>query len=327
MAKKPQKKIRNWSEYNKSLVKRGQILLSFEDGYVERLYYKDAQHRGGQRIYTSEMYEYLLSIKVMFRLPWRAATGFAKALLENAFADKPLQVPDYTHASREAARLKLQVRPLGLNPNNGLEIAFDSTGLNVYSTSGYHQRRYGKEGLQRKGNQWKKVHLALELNSMQILSMAYTPSTVNDCEAVPELIDAVKGKINSARADGAYDTFECYQVLDARGAQIIIPPDVTCKAQDELKKVPKEKKAFLEQRDATIHFIREHDSFDKGLKQWKIESGYHRRSLIEATMFRLKRIFGFHLQNKTEQARKNELIAKINLLNQMAPLGKAAYFD
>lgn len=327
MAQKTQKRIRNWSDYNKSLVKRGQILLAIDSTYLERLYYQEAQHRGGARIYTSAMYEYLLSIKVMFRLPWRAATGFAQGLLQKAFPEKTLPVPDYTHASREAAKLKLKVCPLGLNPKEGLAIAFDSTGLNVYSTSGYHQRRYGKEGLQRKGNQWKKVHLVLELNSMQILSMAYTQSTVNDCEVVPDLIDAVTGKINTACADGAYDTFECYQVLDARDAQIMIPPDITCKAQDELKKAPKEKKDFLEQRDATIHFIREADSFEIGLKQWKKASGYHRRSLIEATMFRLKRIFGFHLQSKSEQGRTNELIAKINLLNQMAALGRAAYFN
>lgn len=45
MAKKLQKKICNWSEYNKSLVN----LLRFEEGYVERLYYQGAQHRSGPR--------------------------------------------------------------------------------------------------------------------------------------------------------------------------------------------------------------------------------------------------------------------------------------
>lgn len=324
---KTQKKIRNWSDYNKSLIKRGQILLSFDEDYLEQLYNSKAPKRGGQKIYSSEMYEYLLTIKVMLRLPWRATTGFAKSLLQKAFPDKVIQVPDYAHASREASKLELKIKPLGIKVEDGLELAFDSTGLNVYSTSGYHQRKYGKEGLCRKREQWKKVHIALELNSMQIVSMAYTDSRINDCEVVHELCGTVKNKINSVRADGAYATYEFYELLHERNTKVLIPPAVTSKAQDELKKTAKVKKEYLEQRDATIHFIRQYELFEDGLKQWKKSSGYHRRALVEASIFRLKRIFGFNLQMHTEKGRKNEIVTKINLLNQMAALGRAEYFD
>ncbi len=95
------------------------------------------------------------------------------------------------------------------------------------------------------------------------------------------------------------------------------PPARTSKSQDELKSKPKQKKRFLQQRDRTIKEIRKYKDFDEGLKRWKIQSGYHRRSLIESFMFRLKKAFGFNLQHKTDRARKNEIIIKINLLNQM----------
>jgi hypothetical protein len=42
-------------------------------------------------------------------------------------------------------------------------------------------------------------------------------------------------------------------------------------------------------------------------------------------MFRFKKTFGFYLQHKTEQARINETIIKINMLNKMASLGMAKY--
>lgn len=323
---KTQKKIRNWPEYNKGLIKRGQILLSFDEAYLDELYYEKPQHRGGVKIYSPKMYEYLLTIKVMLRLPWRATIGFAKSLLEKAFPEQLIRIPDYAHASREANRLELKIKPLGLKAEESLELAFDSTGLNVYSTSGYHRRKHGKEGLCRNKEQWKKVHIVLELNSMQIVSMAYTDSRVNDCEVVQDLCKPIKGKIKSVRADGAYDTNEFYELLHEKEAKILIPPATTSKAQDELKKQSKMKKDYLEQRDETIHFIREYDTFEEGLKEWKITSGYHRRSLIEATMFRLKRIFGFSLQLKNEQGRHNEIVVKLNLLNHMAVLGKAEYF-
>lgn len=320
-----QKKIRNWSEYNKCLVKRGQLLFSFDTDYLERLYHHSPQRRGGQVIYSPQMYEFLLTIKVLLRLPWRATTGFAQGLLQKAFPDFLAQIPNYSHASRACRTLKFKVKPVGLNATDSLNIAFDSTGVNVYSTSGYHQRKYGKEGLYRKRAQWKKVHLALDLNSLQIVSMAYTQSGVNDCEAVNELWDGISTPLNSLRADGAYDTFEVYERGHREGVQIIVPPAITSKAQDELKKPPKIKKEFLEARDRTIHFIRQFDTFEGGLKQWKINSNYHQRSLIETTMFRLKRIFGFNLSAQSDQGRYNELIAKINLLNQMAALGLPLY--
>ena len=320
-----QKKIRNWSEYNKSLVKRGHLLLSFDSNYLEQLYYQAPQRKGGLMVYSSKMYEFLLNIKVLLRLPWRATTGFARALLQKTCPNFVVQVPNYSHASRACRKLKLKVKAVGLNSKEGLNIAFDSTGVNVYSTSGYHQRKYGKEGLYRKREQWKKVHLAIDLDSLQIVSMAYTESGINDCEVVDELWDAISNPINSVRADGAYDTFDLYERGYQKGAQIIVPPAITSKAQDELKKPSKIKKEYLDARDKTLHFIRQFEKFEDGLKQWKINSKYHQRSLIETTMFRFKRIFGFNLSSKSDEGRCNELVAKINLLNQMAALGLPQY--
>lgn len=323
-----QQKVRNWRDYNRALKKRGEILLSFDKNYLGTLYYQEEQKRGGIRKYSPQMYEYLLTIKVMLRLPWRAAIGFAECLLKKAFSDEEIEVPDYAHASREAGKLDLKIKALGIKPSEGMELAFDSTGVNVYTTSGYHQRRYGKESLYRQREQWKKIHLVLELNTMQVVSMSYTDSNVNDCEVVGELSRQIDGEVRSVRADGAYDTEEFYQIIAGWGAKALIPPAKTSKAQDELKvrgKKKRQKKAHLQQRDQTIKQIRRYEEFEQGLKQWKIGSGYHRRSLIESCMFRLKRTFGFYLQHKTDHNRRNEIITKLNILNNMSALGRAEY--
>ena len=207
----------------------------------------------------------------------------------------------------------------------GMEIAFDSTGVNIYTKSGWHQRRYAKDTIHHKRDQWKKVHIALDLNSMQIISVAYTNSNVNDCEVVKELCEATEGPVERVRADGAYDTEEFHKIITDWGAKALIPPAKTSKAQDERKNPPKIPKNYLEQRDRMIKEIREHEPFEEGLKAWKVTSGYHRRSLVESCMFRLKRAFGFHLQQKTENSRKNEVITKINILNLMASFGRAEY--
>lgn len=320
-----QNKVRNWKDYNQSLKRRGRIIFSFDENYLSQIYYKDDQVRGGVRLYTEGMYEFLLTIKVMLRFPWRATIGFAEGLLEKAFPHENIVVPNYAHASRECARLNLKIKQFMAPHLDGMELAFDSTGVNVYSTSGWHQRKYGKESLCRKRDQWKKIHIAMDLDNQQIMSMEYTDSNVNDCEVIGSLSKEIKCKVKSVRADGAYDTEESYIIIEDWGAQAMIPPARTSKAQDELKKKPHKKKIHLQQRDKTIKEIRRFKDFEEGLKNWKVQSGYHRRSLIESFMFRLKKTFGFNLQNKTDRSRRNEIITKINLLNQMASYGRAQY--
>ncbi len=317
--------VRNWKEYNKSLVKRGAIIFTFDENYFGTLYYDDAQKRGGVRRYSNFMYEYLLTIKVMLRLPWRATIGFATELLRRAFYNEDVIVPDYAHSSREVSKLDLKIKQfIPERVSTGMELAFDSTGVNIYNASGWHQSKYGKDNKCQKREQWK-IHIAIDLSNMQIMSVVCTSSNVNDCEVVQEMCEGISGSVSSVRGDGAYDTEVFRKLIHDWGAKAIIPPSRTSKAQDELKKRPKVKKDCLLERDESIKMIRGFDNFDEGLKHWKLESGYHRRSLVESCMCRFKRIFGFYLQQKTDSGRRNEVIAKVNLLNLMASLGRAEY--
>lgn len=319
-------KVRNWNNYNRALKKRGAIIFTFCEKYLEELYYRGTQEKGGARRYSEKMYEYLLTVKLCLRFPWRATIGFAEGMFGKILPERKLRIPDYAHTSREAGKLKLRVKNIATNEIRvGKEIVFDSTGVNVYDTSGWHQRKYGKDALYRKREQWKKIHVAIDLDSMEVLSVAYTDSNINDCEVVSDMSNEIRGKIKSVIADGAYDTEEFREIIYRRGAKDLIPPARTCKAQDELKNKPKIKKEYLCYRDKVIKGIREYKSFDEGLKAWKISSGYHKRSRVESFMFRLKKTFGFNLQQKTEAGRKNEVITKINILNEMIALGKAEY--
>ena len=61
----------------------------------------EEQKRGGKRVYSEKMCEYLLTIKILFRLPWRATIGFAEGMLRRMYPETEIKVPDYGHASRE----------------------------------------------------------------------------------------------------------------------------------------------------------------------------------------------------------------------------------
>ncbi|MBD0287281.1 MAG: IS5/IS1182 family transposase, partial [Flavisolibacter sp.] len=58
-----------------------------------------------------------------------------------------------------------------------------------------------------------------------------------------------------------------------------------------------------------------------GRKQWKNKVGYHRRSIAESTIFRLKTVFGEKLSSRNMGYQEVEVIIKCYALNKMTTLG------
>ena len=54
-----------------------------------------------------------------------------------------------------------------------------------------------------------------------------------------------------------------------------------------------------------------------GLDSWKDQVRYHRRSLGETAMFRIKRLFGERLKNRNMTNQRVEEMMKINALNRL----------
>jgi hypothetical protein len=70
-------------------------------------------------------------------------------------------------------------------------------------------------------------------------------------------------------------------------------------------------------RDENLRYIRKH-----GRKRWKQDHAYHRRSIAETTMFRLKTIFGDKLSAPNFDNQAVELFIKCAALNRMIQLAK-----
>jgi hypothetical protein len=70
------------------------------------------------------------------------------------------------------------------------------------------------------------------------------------------------------------------------------------------------------QRDENLRAIRR-----LGRKRWKQESGYHRRSLAETAIFRVKTIFGATLRSRNFARQATELFLRVSALNRMTQLG------
>jgi hypothetical protein len=75
-------------------------------------------------------------------------------------------------------------------------------------------------------------------------------------------------------------------------------------------------------RDEAIRGIRKY-----GRKGWKKRIGYHRRSLAETAMFRMKTCFGSHLKNRLLPNQKTESKIRCKILNHFANLGLPKIFS
>jgi Transposase DDE domain len=128
---------------------------------------------------------------------------------------------------------------------------------------------------------------------------------------VGPLLSQAEGKIKKVGGDGAYDKKKVYRELEKRKIKPVIPPRkgarITRHGNSAGRELP---------RDKAIRQIRK-----VGRKQWKKQSGYHRRSIAESTMFRLKTIFGERLSSRDIIQQEVEVKIKCYALNKMAKLG------
>jgi Transposase DDE domain len=124
--------------------------------------------------------------------------------------------------------------------------------------------------------------------------------------------DSIPETIKQVSTDGAYDRRNCYDAIASRRAIATIPPRLDAKIWQHGNC-----KAPPHPRDVNIRRIRQ-----IGRKNWKQKSGYHRRSLAETTMFRLKTIFGAKVRRRCFDNQVNELFIQCFALNRMIQIAK-----
>ncbi len=95
----------------------------------------------------------------------------------------------------------------------------DSTGLKVFGEGEWKVRKHYKE----RRRIWRKLHLAIDGNTHDIVCADLSLNNVTDSEAFPGLIRQTHKKITAAAADGAYDTWLCHDELRRKKFIHLIP--------------------------------------------------------------------------------------------------------
>ena len=238
-------------------------------------------------------------MKSIFSLAGRQTQGFVESLFE--LMNLGLPVPDHSTVSRRLSSLKIE---LPVKKSESVRhIVIDSTGLKVYGEGEWKTRQHGIS----KRRTWRKLHLGIDEATGEIISAVVTTNNYHDSQVLEDILDGVEDEISQVSADGAYDSNDCYEKIADRGAKAVIPPrrNARIRQHGNCKAPPLP-------RDENLRAIRK-----MGRAKWKQESDYHRRSLAETTMFRLKCIFGGKLCSRQFDNQAKELLLQCAALNRM----------
>jgi hypothetical protein len=311
---KTEYRLRNWNQYNRSLVQRGSLTLWMEEGIQETWLVKDKSgKKGASPTYTDLAITVCRSLGIVLRLPLRQCSGLVGSLLALAKLDLP--VPDYSTLSRRSRTLEVAL-PVARS-EHPRHLVLDSTGLKVYGEGEWKVRQHGVG----KRRTWRKLHLSVDADTGEILAASMTEGDAADGPLLPALVEQSQeagGPVASASADGAYDSWENDAFLSERGIAALIPP----KKGSVIRQRKRAGVAPLP-RDERLRAIRAlgGGNFEYGRRRWAKASGYSRRSLVETAMMRQKTILGPGLRSRREETQHCECLLRCRVLNQLTALG------
>jgi hypothetical protein len=290
-------RVTNWAEYDRALVNRGNLTLWFDEQHIAESWTPPRPvGRGKPGSYSDVAIQTCLTLKTLFRLPYRATEGLLKSLMRLCALNLP--VPDHTHMSRRAATLEVKIprRPR----KGGTHVVVDSTGLKIFGEGEWKVRQHGVG----KRRTWRKIHLAVDETEKDIIGIEVTTADWGDSEVFPDLLAQVGGEVAQVSADGAYDTEGTHAAIAERDAKATIPP-----------------------RDGAVAWGNDHprdailaEIAAKGRAGWKEDSGYHRRSIAENMMYRLKQLAG-RLFSRTFDRQNAEGQIRAAIINRFTYLG------
>src|ERR671912_508343 len=295
-------RIGNWREYDAGLKRRGDLTLWLDEAAIAGWQAPRRTTPGRQARYSDLAIELVLTLLLVVHLALRQAEGFTHSVLRLLGLELP--VPDHTTLSRRG-RAFANRRPQVV-PHGPLHLLLDSTGLKQFEKGEWNNEKHG-----RARRSWRKLHLAVDADTGEIVARVLTGKEAADPDQVPVLLEQVEGEIASVMADGAYDGEPVYQAIAEHQPQappsIVIPPRRSAVLSAQADTAPS-------QRDGHIRHIRE-----QGRSAWREATEYGKRSLVETAIGRYKALIGPRMRARTLSNQQGEVALGMGLLNRMIP--------
>jgi len=284
----------NWQKIDEKLIRRGELILDTDllKHHEEEL--KTAnQGKNGRPFRMAASYVQLLTaVRYLYQMPYRQLEGFTRSL--------HTLVPALPTGDYSGLRRRILIQPVDpyrslRETNEPVSIAVDSTGIKVQKAGGWIERKHGKK------KRYVKLHFVVNTVTHEVVAMEISTDDRHDVKALPGLVEEAEGNVRVVKVygDGAYDSGEVYDLLEAKGIEPIIKP----RRNARLGAGPPARRRAVSQ-------IRE-----LGYDAWAKLTGYGRRWAVETAYSTFKRLFGELSLARSFENIARELVGKVAIYN------------
>jgi hypothetical protein len=290
----------DWPSYNRSLVRRGEILFSYDflDIWDSDLELMNKNKKGKPFVFPNSFILVIGYIRYSFHLPYRQIEGIINATGKSL----PTNPPSYGHICKRINKLNININDHDRKDDDDDEyiiIAADSTGIKITNRGQWMNEKWNIPN--RKG--YLKIHVTVNIKTKEILALEVTNEEVYDGRMLKRLVNHVLDdptiKIKSVLADGAHDTNTNFQFLEQKG----ITPGIKVR-----------KNSIISIRNNRLR-NREVRLQTKDLLKWKMKRKYGHRWIAETAFSTIKRMFGEYVSATRFQNMVNEMMIKVSLYN------------
>lgn len=297
----------DWPSYNRSLVKRGEILFSYDflDTWDYELDRMNENKKGKKYKFPDSFILAIGYIRYSFHLPYRQTEGIIKAT-GKSIPDHP----SYGHICKRINKLNVYIDNSKIDDD--IVIAVDSTGIKITNRGQWMDDKWGNKTKTKKKKGYLKIHVAVDIKTKEILALEVTDEKVHDGKIMPKLIEHIlkrrnknkKFDIKSVLADGSYDSNKNFKYLERKK----IRPSIKVR-----------KNSIMAPKNNMLRNI-EVNSQIKDLFKWKKKRRYGYRWMVETAFSSIKRMFGEHTSATKFQNMVKEMVMKGSLYNLFSRL-------
>lgn len=316
LAIKMQKYSRDWNLYNNMLVNRGRVItILIEPQLMESdSLQKMNRNKVGRRFkFCSGLISAAFAVKCVFRLAYRQLEGFMRDVSDKLHKS----IPNFRTIWWRIDGMKNEGIRFSIHEGKDTIIAIDSTGLRPVNDGEYRSMRYDTR------KEWIKLHAIVDVKTKEILSTVVTKGNIGDNTQFQKVIKPVLSNVSAVFADKAYDAAKTFDFCDRNRIFAGIPVKVNATNSTHkcrLRRNMIEDQLGLDCKKGSTRLNRFLTEEKKRKNQdfWKIKVGYGRRSQIESSFSRYKRILGENVFSRKKCNIEKEITAKVNVLNRFA---------
>lgn len=312
---KPQYKVINWREYNKSLKKRGRLRAYLPNGNLKEILFNSESYiegvSGRSNVYTPAYIELAYTYYRLFsNMGLRQVTGLLEDLWAQMEMDIP--VPSFGTLSDAFASLSIEIQHFCDNvarrliKGENIALIIDSTGMRFPKAQDWHENKYANRSVKRPT---RKMHVSIDLD-MDTHIVEVTEGKESDIAQMDNMIPAeIRQLLNEIFADGAYYDHQRAQALVDDGIIPVIPPPKTAVVHGRSQTRWHDFLLSYIQRKGFIYAF--YQKFNYGL-----------RERIEAHFSRITRCLGNSFKTIKLESQKTEAVIISNILNFWNSFGR-----